>query len=130
MAHGGFFVDEGIGQDKIRDYSPDRLLDVLRGNHGLKNDAALARALEVARPVISDIRHRRSPVGGALLIRMHEVFGLRIFDLRYLMGDRRRKFRISGAQGRPKKPRTTKLADTFQDGRLLGDRAAAARSSP
>jgi hypothetical protein len=33
---------------------------------------------------------------------MHEVSGLNITDLRYLMGDRRGKFRISDVQGRPK----------------------------
>lgn len=95
-------MDEAIGQAEIRNYNPDRLLDVLRENLRLKNDAALARMLEVAPPVISKIRHRRLPVGGALLIRMHEVTGLNIIDLRYLMGDRRSKFRISDVQGRPK----------------------------
>lgn len=87
---------------EIRDYDPSRLLDVLRENLRLKNDAALSRMLEVAPPVISKIRHRRLPVGGAILIRMHEVTGLKITDLRYLLGDRRGKFRISDVQGRPK----------------------------
>jgi len=43
-----------------------------------------------------------TPVGAAMLIRMHEVSDLTIRDLRYLMGDRRQKFRISDAQGKPK----------------------------
>lgn len=85
-----------------QDYSPDRLLDTLRDNLKLKNDAALCRYLEVAPPIVSKIRHRRLPVGASLLIRMHEASGLGIKDLRYLMGDRRAKFRISDAQGRPK----------------------------
>ena len=88
---------------EIRDYNPDRLLDTLLQDLRLKNDAALSRMLEVAPPVISKIRHRRLPVGGALLIRMHEVSGLNIADLRSLMGDRRQKFRISDVQGRPRK---------------------------
>lgn len=95
-------MDEAIAVDKNRDYNPDRLLDVLLENHRLKNDAALARMLGVAPPVISKIRHRRLPVGASLLIRMHEVSGLNITDLRFLMGDRRNKFRISDVQGRPK----------------------------
>jgi hypothetical protein len=70
----------------------------------LKNDAALSRALEVAPPVISKIRHRRLPVGASLLIRMHEVCHLSIKDLRVLMGDRRGKFRISDKQFKPKAP--------------------------
>jgi len=85
-----------------RGYDPNRLLDALIEHLRLKNDAALARALEVAPPVISKIRHRRLPVGAALLIRMHEVSELTISDLRYLMGDRRKKFRISDSQGKPK----------------------------
>ena len=55
-----------------------------------KFDAALARALEIAPPAISKIRHCRMPAGASLLIRMHEVSGLTIWNLRYLMGDRRR----------------------------------------
>jgi hypothetical protein len=83
-------------------YNPNHLLDILRGNMQLRNDAALSRMLEVAPPVISKIRHRRLPVGASLLIRMHEVTGMSIRDLRDLMGDRRTKYRLSDAQGRPK----------------------------
>jgi len=84
-------------------YNPNHLLDVLLGNMQLKNDAALCRMLEVAPPVISKIRHYRLPVGSSLLIRMHEVTGMSIRDLRDLMGDRRNKYRLSDAQGRPKR---------------------------
>ena len=85
-------------------YDPDRLLDALIEKLHLKNDAALSRALEVAPPVISKIRHRRLPVGASLLIRMHEVSDLSIRDLRILMGDRREKYRISDKQFKPKAP--------------------------
>ena len=84
------------------DYDPNRLLDTLIEKLRLKNDAALSRALEVAPPVISKIRHRRLPVGASLLIRMHEVSELSIRDMRELMGDRRTKFRISDKQFKPK----------------------------
>src|SRR3954447_10563083 len=83
-------------------YNPNHLLDILIEKLNLKNDAALSRALEVAPPVISKIRHRRLPVGASLLIRMHEVSDLSIKDLRILMGDRRDKFRISDKQFKPK----------------------------
>ena len=83
-------------------YDPNRLLDTLIEKLHLKNDAALSRALEVAPPVISKIRHNRLPVGASLLIRMHEVSDMSIRDLRYLMGDRRTKFRISDKQFKPK----------------------------
>jgi hypothetical protein len=83
-------------------YDPNNLLDSLINKLNLKNDAALSRALEVAPPVISKIRHRRLPVGASLLIRMHEVSDLSIRDLRVLMGDRRDKFRISDKQFKPR----------------------------
>jgi plasmid maintenance system antidote protein VapI len=83
-------------------YNPDNLLDSLIERLNLKNDAALSRALEVAPPVISKIRHRRLPVGASMLIRMHEVSNMDIRELRELMGDRRQKYRLSDAQGKPK----------------------------
>jgi len=83
-------------------YNPNHLLDTLRERMKLKNNAALSRALEVAPPVISKIRHRSLPVGASLLIRMHEVTQMSIRDLRDLMGDRRTKYRLSDAQGKPK----------------------------
>ncbi|WP_194721022.1 hypothetical protein [Noviherbaspirillum malthae] len=83
-------------------YDPNNLLESLIEKLNLKNDAALSRALEVAPPLISKIRHRRLPVGASLLIRMHEVSDLSIRDLRQLMGDRRNKFRISDKQFKPK----------------------------
>jgi plasmid maintenance system antidote protein VapI len=84
------------------DYNPDNLLNALIERLELKNDAALARLLEIAPPMLSKIRHRRLPVGAALLIRMHEVSGLPVRELRNLMGDRRQKYRISLVQGKPK----------------------------
>jgi hypothetical protein len=90
------------GQTDTIHYDPDNLLGSIIGKLNLKNDAALSRALEVAPPVISKIRHRRLPVGASLLIRMHEVTQLSIKDLRTLMGDRRNKFRISDKQFKPR----------------------------
>ena len=63
-------------------YDPDRLLDALIKKLNLKNDAALSRALAVAPPVISKIRHRRLPVGASILVRMHEESALSIRALR------------------------------------------------
>lgn len=82
-------------------YDPGKLLDALIEHLSLKNDAALARALETAPPIISKIRNGKLPVGGSMLIRMHEVSKLSIAELRALMGDRRGKFRISDKQGKP-----------------------------
>jgi plasmid maintenance system antidote protein VapI len=75
-------------------YNPNHLLDVLLNKMQLKNDAALARMLEVPPPLISKIRHYRLPIGASLLIRMNNVTGMSIRDLRDLMGDRRTKYRL------------------------------------
>lgn len=82
-------------------YDPNALLDGLIEKLRLKNDAALCRALEIAPPVVSKIRHKRLPVGASLLIRMHEVSDLSIKELRSLMGDRRQKYRASDVYARP-----------------------------
>lgn len=68
------------------------LLDVLIDFLGLKNDAALGRALQVSAPILSKIRHGALPVSAATLIRMHEVSGLSIHELRACMGDHRAHF--------------------------------------
>lgn len=96
-------------------YNPNHLLDVLLKNLQLKNDAALSRALEVAPPVLSKIRHHRLPVGASILIRMHEVSGLSIRDLRYLMGDRRDKYRMSDKQFKPADKKEITSVDTHTD---------------
>jgi hypothetical protein len=66
-------------------YNPNRVLDAIISKLQLKNDAALSRALEVAPPVISKIRHNTLPIGATILIRMHEVSDYSIRELRELM---------------------------------------------
>ena len=66
-------------------YDPNNLLDALIEKMQLKNDAALSRALEVAPPVISKIRHNTLPIGATILIRMHEISDFSIRELRALM---------------------------------------------
>jgi hypothetical protein len=85
-----------------RAYDPNHLIDALIKQLKLKNDAALCRALEVEPPIISKIRHRRLPVGGSMLIRMHEATGMSIRELRDLLGDRRKKYRASDTVGKPR----------------------------
>jgi hypothetical protein len=84
-------------------YDPNNLIDCLIEKLHLKNDAQLARALEVAPPIISKIRHRKLPVGASILIRMHEVSELSIRDLRTILGDRRAKYRMGESTKAPLK---------------------------
>lgn len=67
------------------DYDPNRVLDAIIDKLQLKNDAALSRALEVAPPVISKIRHNTLPIGATILLRMHEISDFSIRELRALM---------------------------------------------
>lgn len=83
-----------LSSSKNFNYDPNNLLDTLIRKLHLKNDASLSRTLEVAPPVISKIRHRKLAIGASILIRMHEVSNLSIKELRGLMGDHRKKFRI------------------------------------
>ena len=82
-------------------YQPGKLLDGMQEKLGAKNDAELSRILKVAPPIISKIRHRRAPVSSSILLRMHEESNIEIRDLQAMMGDRRQKYRLSSAQGRP-----------------------------
>lgn len=49
------------------------LFDLLLEHLKLKNDAALARLMEVAPPVISKMRHGRIAFGCSYIIRIHEM---------------------------------------------------------
>lgn len=76
-------------------YDPNRLLDFLIKKMRVKNDAGLSRKLDVAPPVLSKIRHRRTPIGATMLIRMHEVSDINIAELRKLMGVHSEKYRVT-----------------------------------
>lgn len=89
-----------LQSDKVK-YDPNHLFDILIKRLRLKNDAALAKMLDVAPPVISKIRHLRLPIGASLMITMHEISGLTIKELRALMGDKRETFRITDSQLKP-----------------------------
>ena len=79
------FKDKEI--DEQMAYEPSRLLDALIEKFQLSNDADLCRLLEIGAPVISKIRHRRMPITPSLLIRMHDVSGLSIDELRAIIGE-------------------------------------------
>jgi plasmid maintenance system antidote protein VapI len=82
-------------------YDPNQLLDAVIGKLDLKNDAALCKMMEIQPPVISKIRHNRTAMSSAVLLRLHEATGTSIKELQAMMGDRRQKTRLSSAQGRP-----------------------------
>lgn len=78
----------------VAPYHPERVLDKVSEKLKLCNDAALARALKIAAPLLDQIRQRQMPLRASILLRINEVSGLSMGELRSLMGDRRSKFRM------------------------------------
>lgn len=70
-----------IDKDKVNALI-DRLIEVLH----LKNDAALARALEFAPPVISKLRHGTLPVRAGFVLRAHEKARISTERIRNILG--------------------------------------------
>ena len=66
-------------------YNPNRVLDAIMEKLQIKTDVELSRALEVAPPVISKIRHNTLPIGATILIRMHEISEFSIRELQAMM---------------------------------------------
>lgn len=58
------------------------LLDLAAEMLKAKNDAQLSRALAVAPPVISKVRHARLPVGAVLIIKIHETTGMAVREIK------------------------------------------------
>jgi hypothetical protein len=64
----------------------NKLLDHVLKVTGLKNDAVLCRKLETAAPVMSKIRHGQTKVGATLIIRIHELTGMSVKEIKELAG--------------------------------------------
>lgn len=62
--------------------SVNALLDCLLERGGLKNDAALSRALGVAPPVISKLRSGRLELGATLVLNIYDTFDMDIRDIK------------------------------------------------
>ena len=62
------------------------LLDLVIEKLGLKNDAALSRALGVAPPVVSKTRSGDLGATPTLLVRIHDASGMPFTDMREKLG--------------------------------------------
>lgn len=67
-------------------YNTAHMLDLVLERNKLKNDAALARTLGVAPPVISKVRNDVLPLGPALLVKLHESTGMSTKEIKALAG--------------------------------------------
>ena len=63
-----------------------RLIDTILAQRSIKNDAHLARAVELAPPVISKIRNGKLGVSGEVMIRFHEAFDMPIAHIKKILG--------------------------------------------
>ncbi len=79
-------------------YNPNMLFDVLLETFGLENDEALGNVLHIGAPLIRRIRCGQAPVDPLLLLRMNELSGISVRELRRLMGDRRADWRLPQAR--------------------------------
>ena len=61
-----------------------KLLDELQSRFEIKNDRQLAAKLDLSTPVISRIRNGKSAVSADVMIRIHEVLGLPIAEIKGL----------------------------------------------
>lgn len=64
-----------------------KLLDELQKRFEVKNDRRLAMALSVSTPVISRIRNGRHAASADFMIRVHEVYGLPIAEIKQLCAE-------------------------------------------
>lgn len=60
----------------------NRLLNKLRDDYNLKNDAALARYLGTPAPIISKWRHDLVPVSAHFIIVIHEKTGMSVAEVK------------------------------------------------
>lgn len=58
------------------------LLDLASEMLKAKNDAQLSRALDGNAPSISKIRHGRLPVGASMVVKIHEMTGMAVADIK------------------------------------------------
>jgi hypothetical protein len=84
-------------------YDPANLLDRIKSEQRLRNDAHLARFLGVNPPLLSKVRNRLLPLGAGLLIRLHEASGKSVSELLMLAGDRRKSYRVGSFVNTDKK---------------------------
>jgi len=76
-------------------YDPARLFDTVRQRLQLHSDKALAKALQIAPPLLARLREQVLPVSGSLLLRIQDVSGIAVAELQRVLGDRRRRMRLA-----------------------------------
>jgi DNA-binding transcriptional regulator YdaS (Cro superfamily) len=79
-------------------YNPGNLLDWIKQQMKVKDDAALARQLKISRPVVDGLRQGRLPLSATLCLAIAQAAGITLEQLREIAGDRRAKFRLASVR--------------------------------
>lgn len=69
--------------------NPHILFDTIIKEFDLKNDAALAKFLDVSAPVISKIRSNKLNIGGDYILRVYDKTGWHIDDIRDMLKEQK-----------------------------------------
>lgn len=76
-------------------YDPNRLLNTLMERLGLSGDKELSQRLNISTKVLRKIRTGELTISASMLLWMAECAQTTIEELRSILGDRRRKLRLS-----------------------------------
>jgi plasmid maintenance system antidote protein VapI len=58
------------------------LIDYLLSEYNIRNDAELARVLQVPPPTISKLRNGRTSLHATMILRIHDTFGMSIANIK------------------------------------------------
>lgn len=72
-----------------KNITPHELFDFLIKECGLRNDAALANALDVTPPSVSRMRNGKSKVGAEIILRIHKTTGLSVESIESMLGEQK-----------------------------------------
>ena len=78
--------DDKLERLKSAHYTPNRLLNELAERFNARSDRALGTVLGIDASAISAIRRRQRAVSPALMLKIHDVAGLTVDEIRALMG--------------------------------------------
>ena len=66
---------------------PHALFDAIMLDFNLKNDSALARALDISAPVVSKIRSRTRPLCASVVLKIHDATDWPIKKIKDLLAE-------------------------------------------
>lgn len=62
-----------------------KVLDELKTKFKIKNDAALARELDLTPVDVSKLRNGKVPIGDRVILRIHEYLGVPVKEIRSML---------------------------------------------